>query len=312
MENWVKIQSFKRMHQAELRKNILSQNGINSVIINEKDSMFLFGDIELFVEEKDEKKAKALINDFAGLTKINSFIDMKPILLFQKILQEAGIETSIKRQESEKYILGNYELYVDNENLEKTIPYLTGEKLTGWKKVLECKKVRQTKYYVDLLSENLINSIIIKKKDSDYHLELVNIYVKNEDFDKAKRVISELKGFELVKESETYSSIEKIEETLSKNSVKAIIKKQDNLFKLFVEKDNVELAKEIINSNIKWVELKTFSNIANALYYKSILDAENIPSVIINEKGSAFLLGEIELLTEEDYFEKASELINNL
>ena len=312
MENWVKIQSFKRMHQAELRKNILSQNGINSVIINEKDSMFLFGDIELFVEEKNEKKAKALINDFAGLTKINSFIDMKPILLFQKILQEAGIETSIKRQESEKYILGNYELYVDNENLEKTIPYLTGEKLTGWKKVLECKKVRQTKYYVDLLSENLINSIIIKKKDSDYHLELVNIYVKNEDFDKAKRVISELKGFELVKESETYSSIEKIEETLSKNSVKAIIKKQDNLFKLFVEEDNVELVKEIINSNIKWVELKTFSNIANALYYKSILDAENIPSVIINEKGSAFLLGEIELLTEEDYFEKASELINNL
>jgi len=312
MENWIKIQTFKRVHQAELRKNILAQNNINSVIVNERDSIFLVGEIELFVEEKDEKKAKALINDFAGHTKINSFIDMKPVLLFQKILQEAGIETSIKRQESEKYVLGNYELYVDNENLEKTIPFLTGKKLEGWKKIKECKKVRQTKYYVDLLSENLINSIIIKKKDSDYHLELVNIYVKNEDVEKAEKTISELNGFKLIKESENYSSIEKIEETLSKNSVKAIIKKQDNLFKLFVEVDNAELAQEIINTNIKWIELKTFSNIANALYYKSILEAENIPSIIINEKDHSFLLGEIELLTEEDYLKKASELIKNL
>lgn len=312
MDNWVKIQSFERLHQAELRKNILAQNNINSVIVNEKDSLFLIGNIELFVEEKDEKKAKALINDFAVHTKINSFIDMKPVLLLQKILKEKGIETSIKRQESEKYILGNYELYVDNEDLEKTIPYLTGEKLNGWKKLKECKKVRQTKHYVDLLSENLINSIIIKKKDSDYHLELVNIYVKNEDFEKAKKTISELNGYTQIKESDNYSTVEKIEETLSKNSVKAIIKKADNLFQLFVEDDNVELANEIINSNIKWVELKTFSNIANALYYKGVLDAENIPSVIINEKDNSFLLGEIDLLTEEDYYTKANEIIKNL
>jgi len=312
MDNWVKIQTFERVHQAELRKNILTQNNINSVIINEKDSIFLVGEIELLVEGKNEKKAKALISDFAGLTKINSFIDMKPILLFQKILQEAGIETSIKRQESEKYILGNYELYVDNENLEKTIPYLTGEKLTSWKKIKECSKVRQTKHYVDLLSENLINSIIIKKKDSDYHLELVNIYVKNEDAEKAQTIMNELKGFSIVKESDTFSTIEKIEETLSKNSVKAIIQKSNGSFKLFVEDNNVELAQEIINSGIKWVGLKTFSNIANALYYKNILDTENIPSIIINEKDNSFLLGDVDLLTEEDYVNKASELIKNL
>lgn len=311
MENWVKVQSFKRVHQAELRKNILTQNNINSVIINEKDSIFLLGDVVLFVEDKDEKKAKALINDFAGLTKINSFVDMKPVLLFQKILQEAGIETSIKRQESDKYILGNYELYVDNENLEKTIPYLTGEKLTGWKKVKACTKIRQTKYYTDLLSENLINSIIIKKKDSDYHLELINVYVKSEEADKAENIMSELKGFEIVKESDSLSLIEKLEETLTANSVKAIIKKEGTSFKLLVEENNKELAEEIINSEIKWVELRTFSNIANALYYKGILDAENIPSVILNEKDNSFLLGEIELLTEEEYFGTASDLIKN-
>ncbi len=312
MENWIKIQSFNKLHQAELRKNILAQNNINSVIINEKDSLFLMGEIELFVEEKDEKKAKALINDFAGLTKINSFIEMKPILLFQKILQEAGIETSIKRQESEKYAISNYELYIDNKNLEKVIPYLTGEELKGWKKVKECTKVRQTKHYIDLLSENLINSIIIKKKDSDYHLELINIYVKDEEFEKAKNIITEIKGFVKVSSSEKLSKIEQLEETLASNSVKAIIKKENNKFELFVEENNKELAQEIINSEIKWVELKRFSNIANALYYKGILESENIPSIIINERDSAFLLGEIELLTEEDYFEKANDLIKNL
>ncbi|MCF6364626.1 MAG: DUF2007 domain-containing protein [Bacteroidales bacterium] len=312
MDNWIKIQSFKRIHQAELRKDILSQNNINSVIVNEKDSLFLFGDIELFVEEKNEKKAKALINEFNGLTKINSFIEMKPILLFQKVLQDAGIETTIKRKESDKYILGNYELYVNNEHLEEVLPYLTGEKLTGWEKVKICTKVRQTKHYVDLLGENLINSIIIKQRDSEYHLETINIFVKKEYAKKAKDIMADIKGFKVVQESENSSVIEKSEEILAKEFIKAIIRKEKTNFKLLVEESNFEKAKEIINHEIDWVELKTFSNVANALYYKSILETANIPSIIVNEKDSSFLLGEIELLVEQEYYTKAKELFDKL
>lgn len=312
MTNWIKIQSFGRIHQAELRKDILEQNNINCVIINEKDSLFLIGDVDLYVEEKNEKIAKALIDEFSGLTKINSFIDMKPVLLFQKVLQDGGIETSIKRLDSRKYLLGNYELYIENENLDKVIPYLTGEKLLGWKKILFCNKIRQTKFYVDLLAENLINSIIIKKKDSDYHLELINIYVKEDDFKKAEKVYKELKGFKLLKESKNLSVIEKIEESLTSKEIKALIKKEKNVFKLFVEELNFDDAKEFINFDIEWVEIKTFSNIANAMYYKSILDTAGIPSVILNEKDSAFLLGDIDLFVEKEYIEKAKELIENL
>ena len=312
MSNWVKIQSFYRLHQAELRKDILTQNNINSVIINEKDSMFLLGEIELYVEEKNEKKAKALIDGFKGLTKINSFIDMKPVLLFQKVLQDVGLETTMKRRESDKYVLGNYELYITNDDLDKAIPFLTGDKLKGWKKAKICLKVRQAKFYIDLLSENLINSFIIKTKDSDFHLETINIYVKNEEFDKALNLMSELKGYQTVQESETLSIIEKTEETLAKESVKALIQKENSTFRILVEEDNVERAKEFINLEIEWVELKTFSNIANALYYKNILETANIPSLIVNEKDSAFLLGEIELLVEKEYFSKAKELFDKL
>ncbi len=312
MDNWIKIQSFKRVHQAELRKDILAQNNINSVIINEKDSLFLLGEIELFVEEKDEKKAKALINEFNGLTKINSFIDMKPILLFQKTLQDAGIETFIKRKESDKYILGNYELYIENDNLDSVIPYLTGEKIKGWKKIKTCKKIRQTKLYIDLLSENLINSIIIKQKDSEYHLEAINIYVKDEDTEKAEKTINELKGFSTIVESDKFSSVEKAEELLAKENIKALIKKDGLKFKTFVKDDEIEKAKAIINKNIDWIKLKTFSNISNAIYYKGILETANIPSIIINEKDSAFLIGNIDLFIEKDSYNKANELIENL
>ena len=312
MSNWIKIQTFGRLHQAELRKDILEQNGINSVVINVKDSLFLIGDFDLYVEEKDNNKARVLIDEFNGLTKINSFIDMKPILLFQKVLQDGGVETAIKRRESAKYLLGNYELYIENDLLDKAIPYLTGEKLTGWDKLLVCNKIRQTKFYVDLLGDNLINSIIIKKKDSDYHLELINIYVKTDEIEKAQNVIDSLTGFELIKESNDLSVIEKIEESLANESIKAIIKKDNKHYELYVEIVNVDNAKEIISSEKEWVVLKAFGNISNAMYYKGILDTANIPSAIVNEKDSSFLLGEIELFVDKDYLEKANDIFKNI
>ena len=36
MEDWVKLESFDRPHQAEIRKTILEQNNINAVVINAK------------------------------------------------------------------------------------------------------------------------------------------------------------------------------------------------------------------------------------------------------------------------------------
>ena len=41
----------------------MAENGINAVIMNQKDSSYLtFGDVELYVEEQDEKKSLEILD----------------------------------------------------------------------------------------------------------------------------------------------------------------------------------------------------------------------------------------------------------
>jgi len=309
MSKWVKIQSFSRIHQAELRKDILEQNDIKAVIVNEKDSLFLIGEIDLYVESLNEKRAKALIDEFQGLTKINSFIDMKPILLFQKILKESGIQTVMRREVNERYTIDNFELYIENDKVDEVIPFLTGEKLTDKKKILTCNKVRFAKYYVDLLAINSIDTIIIKKKDSDFHLEEIHIYVDDKFVSKAGELIQSHKGLTLFKSSEILSEIERDEELLFKNSIKAVIRKSEKLYNLYVETEKIGRSEEVLNAEREWVSIGSFSNVTNAMYYKSILDLEGIPCIVFNDVDSTFLLGEVDLMVDKKYEEKAKELI---
>lgn len=57
-KNWVTIFSCDNLQRAELVKNLLSHNEINSVIINHQDSLYKFGDIEVCVNRADVVKAK--------------------------------------------------------------------------------------------------------------------------------------------------------------------------------------------------------------------------------------------------------------
>ena len=57
-KNWVIIFSSSNLQKAELIKNLLSHNDINSVIINHQDSLYKFGDIEVCVNRADVVKAK--------------------------------------------------------------------------------------------------------------------------------------------------------------------------------------------------------------------------------------------------------------
>ena len=287
----------------------MEQNDIKAVIVNEKDSLFLLGEIDLYVESYNEKKAMALIDEFQGLTKINSFIDMKPILLFQKILKESGIQTVMRREVNERYTIDNFELYIENDKVDEVIPFLTGEKLTGKKKILTCNKVRFAKYYVDLLATNSIDTIIIKKKDSDFHLEEIHIYVDEKFVIKAGELIQSHKGLTLFKSIENLSEIERDEELLFKNSIKSVIQKSEKMYNLYVETEKIGRSEEVLNAEREWVCIGTFSNITNAMYSKSILDLEGIPCIVFNDVDSTFLLGEVDLLVDKKFEEKAKELI---
>ncbi|MFH1004450.1 MAG: hypothetical protein V1781_03000 [Bacteroidota bacterium] len=58
MNNWICIYSSPQLHDAEMVKGLLTFNEINSVLINKQDSLYKFGDFEIFVNRDDVVKAK--------------------------------------------------------------------------------------------------------------------------------------------------------------------------------------------------------------------------------------------------------------
>jgi hypothetical protein len=63
-DNWLKVYSAGQLYQVELVKGILDQSGIESVILNQSDSEFLLGEVELYVETENFELAKNLIHEF--------------------------------------------------------------------------------------------------------------------------------------------------------------------------------------------------------------------------------------------------------
>ncbi|MCB2221204.1 MAG: DUF2007 domain-containing protein [Bacteroidetes bacterium] len=61
--NWVKIYTTTEGYKAEIIKGMLLQHGIESIIINKKDSAYLFGELELYVSSDFAIKANRLVNE---------------------------------------------------------------------------------------------------------------------------------------------------------------------------------------------------------------------------------------------------------
>ncbi len=60
-ENLKEVFTAGKMYQIEIIQQFLSENNIESFVLNQKGSGFLLGDIKLFVDEKDEAKAKDIV-----------------------------------------------------------------------------------------------------------------------------------------------------------------------------------------------------------------------------------------------------------
>ena len=63
-EQWEVIFCCTTAYQAEILKAILEENEIPSFVINKKDSSYLFGDIEVYVQRNDVLIAKQIVNQF--------------------------------------------------------------------------------------------------------------------------------------------------------------------------------------------------------------------------------------------------------
>ncbi len=62
-DNWQKIYSSSWEHKLKILQAVLKEQGIQSVIMNKKDSAYLFGEIELYVQANDVLKSKQIIKD---------------------------------------------------------------------------------------------------------------------------------------------------------------------------------------------------------------------------------------------------------
>ncbi|WP_185218606.1 putative signal transducing protein [Sphingobacterium mizutaii] len=62
--NWTKIKVYNQAFEAEIVKNMLLENNIPAVVLNKKDSSYLFGVVELYVELENADKAMELMGSF--------------------------------------------------------------------------------------------------------------------------------------------------------------------------------------------------------------------------------------------------------
>lgn len=308
--NWIKIKEFDSLIEAEFTKDLLEETGIKAVLVNKRDSMFLFGSYEIYVQETEEKKALAVIDEFNGLTKINSFVLEHPIRKYQQFLEEKGIETIFKIRTDPRYVLSNYEIYVKNELLEKVAPYLKPENIEGWAVAETCAHVAQTRYRIEMLEIASIDTMVLKQKNSNYHLEKIFILVPQKDIKQAQEVLSELKGWVKISSLDKEHKAEIREQLLAGYGIAAIIKKNGNSYDIYVKENDAEQAQKIIAQHKKWVKIRTYADFIDAQVDLAKLEQNNIDASIITIKDSMFLIGGYELYVDSEEIDKANRILS--
>ena len=60
-DNWERVYSSTFEHKVEIVKAVLADSDIEAVVVNKKDSFYLFGEIELHVQAENVIKAIKII-----------------------------------------------------------------------------------------------------------------------------------------------------------------------------------------------------------------------------------------------------------
>jgi hypothetical protein len=314
MDNWVKLISYDRIDEASLRKDLLQQKDIKSNIINKKDSAFLFGDVELYVNQDTYERALEIIKEFEGWKRIDSYYNKKQILTLQNRLTEMDIDSQIIERKSIDSIFDVAELYVRNEQFEKARQFLDSP--VGWEKIASFEKAMQAIYRTNNLDEHDIPSIVINVRDENLELMHVNIFVRQEDKDSAVSVMNVFTGWVELTSCENRDESEKIQELLNKKWIDVVEKRQETSpeakFVLLVKEEAFDDAKAVLESSITWTELLTCKNTVESAFYSDVLRQNDIDSAEISTKDSSFLIGDIKIYVEEKDLSKAGQIIENL
>jgi len=62
-DNWVKVYSSVDLYKVEITQAVLKDQEIASIILNKRDSTYLFGEIDLYVAVENVLKSKQIITN---------------------------------------------------------------------------------------------------------------------------------------------------------------------------------------------------------------------------------------------------------
>lgn len=64
MDNWTSVYETDQLYLADMIKSVLRESDIDAVVLNQKDSSYLFGRIHVMVDRDDREKAEEIIKTF--------------------------------------------------------------------------------------------------------------------------------------------------------------------------------------------------------------------------------------------------------
>jgi len=305
MENWKLINTYDRADEAKLHKKILKNNGIKAVVIPKKDSTFLWGEFQLFVHNRNEEIAREYIDEYLGWFKVASFSRKSPIVAVKNILETNQISTLLLSKKEVEYLYDNFELYVANE---QAIPATTLLKSpNGWSKIFASDRIGQIESRIDILENDMIDVIVLKRRDSGNHLIAIEMYVPDNLVNVAVDKINQMEGWVQVNNFKNLHRAELAEELLKKQNIDSIIldlteRKQQTQHQIgiFVRNFQESAARQILDENREWHKLQTCDNAYQAEIIKEMLVGNGIEAVVIVKKDSAFLWGDIDLYVEQE------------
>ncbi len=312
MDNWIVIRTFDRIQQAQFRKALLEQNNIEAEVFVKKDSAFLLGNIDLLVRTNHRQKALQILNEFNGWTQIGYFNRNKPLEILEEILRQKEIETMLTSNFDPVINSSVYELYIQNQMATEVLDWLSLH--SGWQKLCVTSEMKFAGYYVDILEKYKIDAIVHYSAVNEVSDLEFSIFAPNVSFDFASNLLAELRGWTVVLSPNSKDDAQKWVDFLEENAIPAIFEQEleNKIYYLYTQLEFEQEATNLINHNRNWVLCKSFSDFYQAILAKNILSQQGVEAIIMTKKDSTFLIGDIELYTEESKLSFAQQILEEI
>jgi len=245
-EGWTRVNVFSRQTPVERLKAILEDNDFQTFLMRKQDEDNNLTNYELYVPNKQGKKAKKLLENLMGWATVMYLQKAQQAAIRIDILEENGIPTLAVKDRDKQGRVKGVKIFVD-ESLEKeALGLLDAHK--GWELLQTYKKESVYQKHLHLLETN---SIPVWEDQAEGSLAL---YVPTNQKKKASEIINIHTHWVTVKSYNSVAQANLDKEYLENNHIEAfIINQRDSVFllgtiNLYVNESYLEEAKQLLEN----------------------------------------------------------------